>query len=358
MDKVTISEMAERAGVSIATVSRVLNGKSVRPTYKAKVLDALKELDYAPGPIARRIKLGAVASLAMLVPDLSNNFYAAIANSAVLEARKHGRNLLVSSCDGDQRLEGAMLEQLADAPIDALLYCPVSSSEIRPDLGLLRDLPVVAFARRNVVPGHPHVYTDNIKGGYIATKYLRRLGRRQIVMLLGFWKLENGFGSPAQVLSFFGNPLFGAFSSLDRLEGHRRALEEEGIPLTEDMIQLSGYGFDSGYEAAKEVLARMIPVDAMIAPNDAVAAGVIQFLIEQHIKVPEEISVIGYDDSSIALMTSPTLTSVRQDPRRIGSAVVDIATRLIEGKEAEDVVVDVSLSIRKSTCSFAPGRSG
>jgi LacI family transcriptional regulator len=116
------------------------------------------------------------------------------------------------------------------------------------------------------------------------------------------------------------------------------------------MLQVAGYDFGSGYEAAKSLMARMIPIDAIIAPNDSVAAGVIQFLSEQRVAVPEEISVVGYDDSPVALMTTPTLTSIRQDVRRIGSAAVDLAAGMLRGAAAEDVIVDVSLSIRKSTC--------
>jgi len=356
MDRITIAEVASEAGVSIATVSRVLNGKSVKPAFREKVLGSMQRLNYgahqgfpvSPDTTSR--------NLTMLVPNLANDYYAAIVNSAIMRAHEHGRNVQVSSCDGDQGLERAMLERLAGTPMEALLYCPVSSPEHLPETELFKHLPMVVFTRRNVLPGRPHVYSDNVKGGYISTRYLRRLGRERIAMLLGFWKMEKQFSNPGQVLACLGTPICGAFSSFDRLEGHRKALEEDGIPLSPDMLQISGYDFSSGYESAKSLMARMIPIDAIIAPNDSVAAGVIQFLSEQRVAVPEEISVIGYDDSAVALMTTPTLTSIRQDVRRIGSAAVDLAIDLIRGMPAEDVIVDVSLSIRKSTCGIRTDR--
>lgn len=352
MDRITITEVAQLAGVSIATVSRVLNGKTVRPAYKEKVLSAMRSLDYAPLPGCGRSARVSARNLGMLVPDLGNNYYARIVNSAVMRAHEQGRNITVASCDGEKGLEGAMLEQLASNPVDAILYCPVSSPVLMPDSEILGHRPVVVVARRGVMPGRPHVYSDNVKGGYISTKYLRRLGRRQIAVLMGFWNPEKEFDDPGALLAYLGTPICGAYSSLDRLEGHRKALEEDGLPLSPEMLQVSGYEFGSGYEAAKSLMARMVPIDAIIAPNDAVAAGVIRFLSEQHVAVPEEISVIGYDDSAIAMMTTPTLTSIRQDMRLIGSAAVDLALELLQGKAVEDVIVDVSLSIRKSTCGI------
>lgn len=353
MEKLTISKIAKQAGVSIATVSRVLNGKTVRPLHKEKVLGALRDLDYQSSPGIKKFLAEVPASFALLVPDLSNLFFAHIANSAVLEAQKHDKNMLVFSCSGDQDLERSLLKKLAVTPIEALLYCPISSPELPPDLSIFDRLPLVIFGRRNVLPGRPHVYTDNIQGGYIATKYLQRLGRKQIVFLLGSWRPALPWTDSHGVLSLLGSPLGGAFSSLDRLEGHRRALEEGGLTLSAERIMVSLYSFDSGYNAARDIMVRMLPVDAIIAPNDTVAAGVMRFLAEQHIKVPEEISVIGYDDSNVALMTTPTLTSIRQDPEKIGSTAVDAALRMLEGESVEDAVVDISLSIRKSTCSLA-----
>lgn len=352
MEKLTISKIAKQAGVSIATVSRVLNGKTVRPLHKEKVLEALRILDYQIDSGIRKFRGEAPASFAILVPDLSNLFFAHIANSAVLEAQKQGKNMLVFSCSGDQDLERSLLKKLAGTPIEALLYCPISSPELPPDLAIFNHIPLVIFGRRNILPGRPHVYTDNIRGGYIATKYLRRLGRKQIIFLLGSWRPDLSWGNSGEILSLLGSPLSGAFSSLDRLEGHRRALEEEGLPLSAERIQFSLYSFDAGYNAARDILVRMLPVDAIIAPNDTVAAGVMRFLEEQHIKVPEEISVIGYDDSTIAQMTTPTLTSIRQDPEKIGSSAVHTALRMLKGETVEDVVVNISLSVRKSTCNL------
>jgi LacI family transcriptional regulator len=348
MDRITITELAELAGVSIATVSRVINGKTVRPAYKEKVLSAMRSLDYAPLP--GHGKTASAQTLGMLVPDLGNDYYARIANSAIMRAHEQGKNIIVCSCDGEKDLEAAMLGQLSSKAVDALLYCPVSSPVLMPDSEILGHRPIVVVARRGVLPGRPHVYSDNVKGGYVSTRYLRRLGRKHIAMLMGFWQLEKELGDPGELISCLGTPICGAYSSLDRLEGHRKALEEDGLPLSPEMLQVSGYDFGSGYEAAKSLMARMVPIDAIIAPNDAVAAGVIRFLSEQHVAVPEEISVIGYDDSAIAMMTTPTLTSIRQDMRRIGSAAVDLAMELIQGSAVEDVIVDVSLSIRKSTC--------
>lgn len=351
--RVTIRQVAERAGVSVATVSRVLNkSRPVAPEIETRVWEVVRQLDYRPSSAARYMKGQKTGSIGMLVPDLSHPFFATIAAGAVAEATRRDQVLVISSSEGRREQEVTAIDQLSRSLIDGLIYIPVATGDPLPEVQRFRHLPVVVVGRRGVFRDRPHVYTDNVKGGYVATKYLLALGRRRIAFLAGFWVPPC---SADTIKEASEREDAGAFTTLDRFRGYLRALEEEGVPFDRDLVVISGYDFAAGYKAAAELIGRVTPVDGILAANDLVAAGVLALLREQGIAVPSEISVIGYDDGPGASLTYPGLTSVRQDARRLGAAAVEVMSRLLMGEKVGDTVVDVSLTIRGSTTARVGG---
>lgn len=342
----TLKEVARLAGVSVATVSRVLNGQGARPEVQARVLDAAKELDYKPNPGARFMKGKRAGNIGLLLPQISHPFFGALAEGALEKAGNNDQVMAIASSQGSGELEQQKLEQFSRSFLDGMIYFPVEKGQTFPDIAHFRNIPLVIAGRRAIFPDKPHVYSDNLKGGYLATKYLLRLGRKRIAFFAGFWAPPCNNRNIQKVAS---GPASGAFSSLDRFCGYTRALEETSLSIDTDLIAVCGYDFMAGIKAAKELTARMIQVDAIICPNDLVAAGAIQFLTGQGMKIPDDISVIGYDDDPIAVMTNPTLTTIRQQMTQIGKESVSMINRLIKGQSVEDVVVDVELVIRDST---------
>jgi LacI family transcriptional regulator len=151
------------------------------------------------------------------------------------------------------------------------------------------------------------------------------------------------------MIDFMRDPKRGCYSSLDRLDGYMKALDEQGIPFDESLIFSIGYDFASGYERTKDFLSSLRDFDSIICCNDSAAAGVLQTLREENISVPQQVSLIGYDDSVFATIARPQLTSVRQEPDLLGYGSVEMLVNIIHGDIVADRVVDVRLIIRNST---------
>lgn len=358
-DTVNIRQVAEKAGVSVATVSRVINrSAAVTSDIAATVWKVVRELDYKPSLAARYMKGHLTGSLGLLVPNLESSFFASIATGALAEAQKHDQVIIISSAEGNRAKEITAIDALSRSVIDGLIYIPVSTGDPLPEVERFRHLPVVVVGRREVFKERPNIYVDNVKGGYIATKYLLALGRRRIAFMAGFWDAPCSAETITSALTLENA---GAYSSLDRFQGYLNALEEAGIPYDPELVVVCGYDFMAGYNAAAELIGRLAGVDGIMAANDRVATGVLAFLREQGIAVPTDISVIGYDDGPEATMAHPQLTTVRQDAQQLGKVSIAVMNRLLakqgnpedcdceEAENNDDVVVDVSLIIRAST---------
>lgn len=344
---VTMKDVAEEADVSVSTVSRVINDIIDKDSeLGVKVWTAVERLNYIPNAAARFMKGQNTGTIGLLLPDLSNPFFTSIAAGAITRAQQMNNNIIISSANGSLDQEKRSLQHLSKSVLDGLIYCPISRNEVFEEIEYFKNIPVVISYRRNVVADIPHVYVDNIKGGYIATKYMMRLNRRKICFIAGFWDIPDGIDDIKQLSN---SKEAGFYTSLDRFKGYRKALKEEGIPYDEDLIFITNYDYNAGYNVAKDIISSGIDCDAILAPNDLVASGIIKFLSSQGISVPEDISVIGYDDGIIAPITNPALTSINQNSKIVGEKSVDLLLDILEGEDVNDYVVDVDLSIRKST---------
>lgn len=318
----------------------------MREDLQTRVWEAVKKLNYRPNVAARFMKGQTTNTIGMLVPDVSHPFFSAMIAGAILKAQEIEHVIIISTADGKREIEKAAIDSLARTVVDGLIYCPVSTGDPLPEIESFKDLPIVVVGRRNVFESKPHVYTDNVKGGYLATRYLLRLDRKRVGFLAGFWSTPCTVDNIREVAS---SKEAGKYTTLDRYTGYRRALDEEGIEYDPSLVVLCGYSYEAGYEAARELLERMIEVDSVIAANDLVAAGVIAFFTDQGVNVPDQISVVGYDNNLIAPITIPTLTSVDQDPRTLGSESVVALSKILSGKKVSDTIIDVKLTIRNST---------
>lgn len=348
MEKVvTMKDVADYAKVSISTVSRVINGKLKEDNDMVdKVWDAVDKLNYRPNPAARFMKGQATGTIGILLPDISTPFFTGIAAGAISRAQKKNNTIIVSSSDGSVEQEKKSLKLLSRSVLDGLIYCPIARNETFEEIEYFKNIPVVISYRRDIVPNIPHVYADNVKGGYVATRYLLRLNRKNICFVAGFWNLPD---ENADLVKMSNSPEAGFYTSLDRFQGYLNALEEERIEYDPSLIFTSQYNHDSGYITAKKIIESGREVDAIVAPNDLVASGIIKFLDEQEISVPSAISVIGYDDSMLTSIMHPSLTSVNQNAKEVGEKSVDLMMKLLNDEYPDDSIVDVNLSIRKST---------
>lgn len=344
--QVTIQDVADEAGVSIATVSRAMNNPSiVDASSHRKVADAIAKLDYK---LRQPIRYSQARTLAIILPSASNAFFAQMLEGVLLGATQHSYQTLVFSCHGDPGREEACLRLASRAQVDGLLFCPLADGSAQLAQALFAEsFPLLVLYRRSFLQHRPHIYYNNEQGGYLATKLLLRLGRRNIAFFIGFWQ-EPG-GSIEEILALIDDPRRGSYASLDRLAGYLRAISEFGLVLDPTLLCTTDYTFESGYERTKQFLSTLRDFDAVLCGNDSVAAGVLQALREQHIQVPSQVSVIGYDDSTLASIARPELTSVYQDAKQLGVRSVEMIGSLFDKGEVGDVVLDTYLTIRSST---------
>jgi LacI family transcriptional regulator len=347
----TITDLAQQSGLSIASVSRYLNGLKVRAETAEKIQKALEVSDYSPNAAAKFMKGQRTGIFGLILPEISHPFFSLIAEGAIGEARKNDQLLLISSTEGKRENEKIAVDQFSRTILDGLVYIPVSNPADLPAIENFRNLPLVVAGRVRIFPGVPHIYSDGEKGGYLATKYLIQLGRRNIGFFGSFWEPPCDID---QIRSMSKTSNAGSYSTIERFKGYLRALEEEGIPYDASKVVICGYGYSNGFDSANEVMTHLAAVDGLLIMTAMVAGGCMEALRNQGIAVPEDISIIVFDDSEIVNITVPRLTSVQLSLRKMGIEAIRSLNRLLAGEPCEDTVIDVSLRIADSTIQKNP----
>lgn len=352
MGKITIRDVAQRAGVSLSTVSRVLNhNQSVAPELVKKVLAAAQELDYRPGMSSAPLTASQFKQIALILPTLENSYYSAIAAGIIDTARNYGQNVIVMQSNADHELEQQCLRKLSQMTVDGIIFSGSDAYNPLNSFPSLMRVPTVITARRRVAPNLPHVYADNVSAGYIATKYLLRLRRRRIALLLNFW--TNDILDYETFLERYHSPAQGTCTAFDRYTGYCNALEEEGLPVEPELIAFSGFSHESGYASAQELLGKSLDFDAVLVSNDLCATGVLRLFNEQGIHVPGQVSIICFNGGLMSSVVSPALTIVAQNNYELGVQSTEQLNKLLCGEPASDIKLDVKLVIRGSTALAA-----
>lgn len=319
----SIRDVAARAGVSPATVSRVFTRpEAVSAATRERVLAAADEMRYAPHPVASSLARGRSGAIGIVVPDIANAYSAVVTKAVQEEARRDGYALFVSGSDEQAEDEERWARALAPQ-VDGLLLV----SPLMPDAAL-RDLaavvPIVLMNR--LIDGIASVGLDATEAVGHAVEHLHALGHRRVVYLSG---------------------ATGSYSNEIRVHGYRDACERLGI----DAIELGPFNarFSAGVRAADLVLAA--GATAVLAYNDEVAVGVINRLWDRGVRVPRDLSVIGFDDTSLAEMVTPRLTTVRLPAAATGREAVRILLDVVAGRDAGRrlLALPAELVIRSST---------
>jgi DNA-binding LacI/PurR family transcriptional regulator len=315
--KITIEQVALEAGVSTQTVSRVINGRpDVSATTRQTVQQVISRLGYQPSAIARSLASRRTRTLGLITADFSDYFFTQVIAGAEVEARKHGYFFMLSSTERNLQDEPEYLRLLAERHVEGILFTrPSTEQDNRHLVKLLRDgIPIVTTAYRLVGEALMVVDVDNVDGAEQAVNHLLQLGHRAIAMITGpeTWKSAN-----------------------DRARGYFLALEGAGIAVDYSLVTNGDWSYQSGYAAMQSLLARRVQFSAVFAHNDQMAIGSIRALREVGLRVPQDVSVVGYDDIPVALYFDPPLTTIRQPMREVGA----VATRLlIEAVDEPDMI--------------------
>ncbi|SHK06853.1 transcriptional regulator, LacI family [Clostridium cavendishii DSM 21758] len=312
----SIKDVAKEAGVSIATVSRVLNDIDVvNEETKKKVLDAIKKLGYRPNIVARSLKTQRTRTVGILIPDISNQFYPEIVRGAEDVANIYDYNVMLCNSDFDPEKEKEYLRVLKEKMVDGVLY--MSSSLSDEIVGLINelDLKTVLVETKDKEGIFPSVTIDNVAASYDATKHLIENGLKKIGFIGIDKEAENAWGK--------------------RYEGYEKAMLENGLQIDENLVCFNGLKVKAGHKGVKEMLQKNVKPEAIFCASDEVAMGAINALRERGLRVPEDVSVIGFNDIDLAQVFYPKLTTVAQPMYDMGSVAMRMLIKLINQKTLE-----------------------
>jgi LacI family transcriptional regulator len=308
VNRATIRDVARKAKVSHQTVSRVINGHdSVTPETRERVTRAIRELEYVPSAVARSLSSSRTHTLGMVTTDVSDHFFAEAVAGAEAAARKRGYFLIIGSIEpGAEDDERTYLRLMLERRVEGLIIAVPRLRLADDDMlaGAATRLPTVVVASDIELPGADHVDIDNRQGGFEATEHLLAHGHRRIATITG--------------------PLDWP-SARARLDGYRDALRRAGDgaePLVEPCLD---WGLESGLRAAERLLAASGRPTAIFAQSDLLALGAMSALRAHGVRVPEDMSMIGFDDIPVAQVFDPPLTTLRQPMREVG----ELAARLV-----------------------------
>lgn len=331
-----IKDVAKKAGVSVTTVSRVLNGeKYVKDDLKAKVKRAIDELGYAPSHIARSLVRKKTNLIGVIVPDLTSSFYSTILSSIEETASLNDYNLLVCNIIEDTDKELKYLNVFKEMRVDGIIIMHEKLSEdIRSFINKL-DIPVIFSSVRPLDHKFVSVIIDDYEAAYDATRYLIELGHERI--------------------AFIGGDMRDITSGQNRYVGYRNALKDQRVRIVNDYIRFGDYKTQSGYNLMKELLACEPRPTALFAVSDDMAVGAMNCIHDHQLKVPDDISIIGFDGSQLTELVRPRLSSMEQPIQDMGKITVDTLIELISDptfSPREDLILGHKLVVRDSCKAY------
>jgi DNA-binding LacI/PurR family transcriptional regulator len=333
-----MKKIAELAGVSLGTVSHVLNGTArVREPLRKRVLDAVRATGYQPSQLARGLRRDKTNILAMIIPDILNPFFPGVVRGAEDVAFANGYRLVLCNTDNDHSKEVMHLNALRTYLPSGLIVIPSDFSDLTAQTESYRraGAAVVCIDRLPRNWNGDSVTINNVEGAYHAAAYLIRLGHRQLAVISGPLHLTN---------------------AQDRLKGFRRALKQAGIEEIPGYAQEATFDRAGGYAKTKVLLKMARRPTAILACNDLIALGALMAIREEKLHCPDDISLVGFDGLDLTETTSPQLSSVYQSPYQLGATAAQLALDRVAQKDApvKHIVLKTELRVRDSVAAPRP----
>jgi LacI family transcriptional regulator len=328
-----MSDVALEAGVSLMTVSRVINNKGdVSNETRQRVLDVIVKLGYRPSAIARSLATRETATIGLVIPDVGNAFFAEITQGVERLAYSRGYHVFLCNTGEDPQRELSVIQSLEEKRVDGLILCS-SRLEEEKLVELVSDLSAVVLVNRSLCQTaegtFDSVMLDDERGGWMATQHLIESGHRNIGFLAGPTASYSGAG---------------------RRKGFLTALQEGGIEPVDGWIRHCQPSVEGGYEATCELLALYPSLTALFCYNDLVAVGALQACNELKRRVPEDLAIVGHDDIPVAALVSPALTTCRVPRYELGTRAVEaLLERLRDhSHDCSQIMLEPELVIRES----------
>ncbi|EJL6512434.1 substrate-binding domain-containing protein [Vibrio cholerae] len=327
----TMKDIARLADVSTSTVSHVINkSRFVSDEIAERVNNAAQQLNYAPSALARSLKMNRTKTIGMLVTTSTNPFFGEVVKGVERSCYHQGYNLILCNTEGDNQRMKASINTLLQKRVDGLLLmCSTLEGERLDVFDRYPDIPIVVMDWGPILFASDKIQDNSLQGGYMAAKHLIECGHKEIGCITG--------------------PLIRHQAQM-RYEGYKRALAEAGIAINPDWIVESDFECEGGYQAFEKLYQRGKLPSALFVSNDMMAMGVIQAASQRGLRVPDDLSLIGYDDVHIAKFMTPALTTIHQPKYRLGKAAVDTLLYRLENPDttAQVVQLEPTLVVRNS----------
>jgi LacI family transcriptional regulator len=327
-----MKQIAKLAGVSLGTVSHVLNGTArVREPLRKRVLEVVQASGYQPSQLARGLRRDKTNMIAMIIPDIMNPFFPSVVRGAEDLAFANGYRMILCNTDNDHAKEIVQLQSLRSYFPAGLIVISSNFSDLTAQAKSYRENGAAVVCIDRLPPNWDGdtVTIDNVDGARKATRFLIEQGHKAIAMIAGPQLLTN---------------------AQDRLEGYRRAMQEAGLLILPGLVQEASFDHAGGYTKTKMLLRLLPRPTAIFASNDMIAMGALRAIREAGLRCPEDISLIGFDGLDLTEMITPQLTSVYQSPYQLGATAARIVLDRVVDRESSPrhVVLGTELRIRES----------
>jgi len=333
-NSVTLSSIADALNLSVTTVSRVLNGKASKYRIKKEteeaVLNVAKELNYEPHYLARGLRMNKTGTIGLIIPDISNHFFSVIARSIEIQARRNDYSIMLCDSQENTEIEINSIKLLKSKKVDGMIICPVGKEMDHLERLSKSEIPLVVVDRYSNGLECPHVISDNYKGTLEAINYFFDNGHRVIGCIQG---------TPNTSVND------------ERIRGFCDAYIKRNMEVDKNLIVGDSFGERNGYISTKILINKEVRPTAIFAASNLILLGALRALSEENIKVPEDISIIAFDDELYSKFLSPPITTVIQQKIEMGNLAVKLLIDQIKSKDNVDkmeFILPTNLIIRSS----------
>lgn len=317
----TISDIAKKAGVSLATVSRVLNNSGyVKEETKNRILKAIKDLNYTPSAIARGLSKNEINIIGVIVPDITNSYFGEIIKGISEIAERHNLNIVLFNTDDNLEKELRALNVIKEQRLMGVIMTPIFGGDEFNSLYFNTienlNIPIVLVATDIKHSTFNGVFVDNIKGGFDATSLLIREGHKKIAIITGLLSSER---------------------AVHELIGYKKALTLNNLYVEENFIFKGDYKLETGYELTKKILSMEDGPTAVVICSNMMTMGSIKAVMEENKKIPDDLAIVGFNKLEVLDMVGINITYVEDSPIDLGRSAMNMLNEKIEGKEKNEV---------------------
>ena len=335
-----LKDIAKKLNISISTVSRVVNGKTyVKPETREQVMQALDELNYMPNQVARSLKNKSTKTIGIMVPDIGEDFFAYVIKGIDDVLSRNGYAMILCDTGESAEKEELYLNLLSEKQIDGVILATVCKEHKTLYKLIAKELPIIFIDNLpNLKSNYDSVIIDNSRASYIAVEHLIKLGHKTIGTIIGKMDETTGY---------------------ERLLGYKKALEDSKIDISESLIRIGDFKEKSGYENMKALLELNENISAVYVASSKMTYGAIKAIREKGLKIPEDVSLVGFDIHDVSGLITPSITTILQPEERIGKVAGELMLKRLQDSNErfnQKIVLDPDILIRDS-CGYMSGKN-